>query len=48
MPAMVGDDYSGPLCSLPAGDQTTIVLDLKLLQTGSEPSGNIGSVVGTR
>lgn len=38
MPATVGDDYSGPHCTPPAGDRTTIVLDLKLLQTGFEPS----------
>ena len=38
MPATVGTDYSGPHCTPPTGDRTTIVLDLKLLQTGSEPS----------
>jgi len=38
MPASVGEDYSSPLCTPPAGDQTKIVLDLKLLSTGSEPS----------
>jgi polyisoprenoid-binding protein YceI len=48
MPALVGDDYSGPLCSLPAGAQTTIVLDLKLLQTGSEPSAETLSAGDTR
>lgn len=37
MPASVGEDYSGPICTPAAGDQTTIVLDLKLLPTGSEP-----------
>jgi len=47
MPASIGDDYSGPLCSPPAGDQTTIVLNLKLLQAGSEPSPETLSAVGT-
>jgi polyisoprenoid-binding protein YceI len=46
MPAMVGDDYSGPRCSAPAGDQTTVVLDLKLLQSGSESAA--ASFAGTR
>jgi len=31
MPASVGEDYSGFLCSSPTVNQTTIVLDLKLL-----------------
>jgi polyisoprenoid-binding protein YceI len=35
MPASVGEDYSGPVCTPPAGTQTTIVLDLKLLNTAS-------------
>lgn len=35
MPASVGEDYSGPACTPPAGTQTTIVLDLKLLETAS-------------
>jgi polyisoprenoid-binding protein YceI len=47
IPASIGDDYSGPLCSPPAGDQTTIVLNLKLLQAGSEPSPETFSAVGT-
>ena len=47
MPALVGDDYSGPLCSSPAGDRTTIVLDLKLLQASSEPSAETLSAAGT-
>jgi polyisoprenoid-binding protein YceI len=46
MPALVGDDYSGPLCSPPAGAQMTIVLDLKLLQTGSEPFAETLSALG--
>jgi polyisoprenoid-binding protein YceI len=45
MPAMVGEDYGGALCSPPAGDQTTIVLDLKL-QNGPQPSADSGSAVG--
>jgi polyisoprenoid-binding protein YceI len=44
MPATLGDDYSGPLCTPAAGNETTIVLELKLLPTGSDPqevlSGN--------
>ena len=47
IPASIGDDYSGPLCSPPAGDQTTIVLNLKLLQAGSAPSPETFSAVGT-
>jgi len=43
MPASVGEDYSGPLCTPAAGDQTTIVLDLTLLSTGSE--GSVGNGV---
>jgi polyisoprenoid-binding protein YceI len=38
MPASVGDDYSGPVCIPAAGNQTTIVLDLKLVSTGSKPA----------
>jgi polyisoprenoid-binding protein YceI len=34
----VGEDFSGAVCMPPAGDQTTIVLHLKLLRTGSEYS----------
>jgi polyisoprenoid-binding protein YceI len=33
-----GEGYSGPICTPAAGNQMTIVLDLKLLSTGSEPS----------
>jgi polyisoprenoid-binding protein YceI len=46
MPATVGEDYSGALCSPPSGDQTTIVLDLKLVRSNSEPSMETLSVVG--
>lgn len=35
MPATVGDDYGGPICTPPSGNQTTIVLDLKMLREGS-------------
>jgi polyisoprenoid-binding protein YceI len=38
MPASVGEDYSGPLCTPAAGNQTTIVLHLKLRHTMPEPS----------
>jgi polyisoprenoid-binding protein YceI len=38
MPASVGEDYSGPVCTPATGNQTTIVLDLKLLHTVPEPS----------
>ena len=30
------EDYSGPVCTPAAGNETTIALDLKLLRTGSE------------
>jgi polyisoprenoid-binding protein YceI len=43
MPASVGDDYSGPVCTPAAGNQTTIVLDLKLVSTGSEPAGMLSA-----
>ena len=33
-----GEGYSGPACTPPAGNETTIALDLKLLHTGSEPA----------
>jgi polyisoprenoid-binding protein YceI len=36
MPATVGDDYNGPICAPPSGNQTTIVLDLKMLRTPSD------------
>jgi polyisoprenoid-binding protein YceI len=49
MPASAGaEDYSGAMCTPPAGDQTTIVLDLKLLQTGSEPPAETLSDVRTK
>ena len=35
MPATVGDDYSGPMCTPPSGNQTMIVLDLKILHTNA-------------
>jgi hypothetical protein len=40
-PGTVGEDYSGPLCTPPTGNQTTIVLDLKLRNTAIEPSAEI-------
>jgi polyisoprenoid-binding protein YceI len=36
-----GEGYTGPVCAPPAGDQTTIALDLKLLYGGSEPGTEI-------
>jgi polyisoprenoid-binding protein YceI len=47
MPASVGEDYSGPLCTPATGNQTTIVLDLKLLRTLPESSVGIYSPEGT-
>jgi hypothetical protein len=38
MPASVGEDYSGLVCTPATGNQTTIVLDLKLLHTLPVPS----------
>lgn len=36
MPAVLGgEDYSGPICTPPSGNRTTIVLDLKMLRAGS-------------
>jgi hypothetical protein len=46
MPASVGEDYSGPVCTPAAGNQTTIVLNLKLLPTGSEPAVGMLSAIG--
>jgi polyisoprenoid-binding protein YceI len=43
MPATVGDDYSGPICTPPSGNQTTIVLDLKMLRTSSDPVADMRS-----
>jgi len=33
-----GEGYSGPVCAPPAGNETTIALDLKLLHAGSVPA----------
>jgi hypothetical protein len=38
MPSPVGEDYSGSQCTPAAGNETTIVLDLKFLHKVSEPS----------
>jgi len=46
MPASVGEDYSGIPCTPATGNQTTIVLDLKLLHTMPEPSAGLLSVEG--
>jgi len=36
MPAVLGgEDYSGPICTPPSGNRTTIVLDLKMLRASS-------------
>ncbi len=35
MPATAGDDYSGAVCTPPSGNETTIVLDLKMSRTSS-------------
>jgi polyisoprenoid-binding protein YceI len=44
-----GEGYTGPVCTPPAGNQTTIALDLKLLQTGSEQEAeSISGSAGTR
>jgi polyisoprenoid-binding protein YceI len=49
MPATVGDDYTGPVCTPPSGDQTTIVLDLKMLRTGAdEAAGSASESAATR
>jgi hypothetical protein len=42
--ASAGEDYSGPQCARTAGNQTTIVLDLKFFHKVSEPS--VGKVFG--
>jgi polyisoprenoid-binding protein YceI len=45
----VGEDYSGLLCTPATGNQTTIVLDLKLLPAMPEPSaGMLSGGPGTR
>jgi polyisoprenoid-binding protein YceI len=44
-----GEGYTGPVCTPPAGDQTTILLDLKLLHTGSEQAtAALSGSAGTR
>jgi polyisoprenoid-binding protein YceI len=43
MPSTVGDDYSGAICTAPSGNQTTIVLDLKVFRTKSEPVAEMRS-----
>jgi hypothetical protein len=49
MPASVGEDYSGQVCTPATGNQTTIVLDLKLLHTMPRPSvGMLSGNGGTR
>jgi polyisoprenoid-binding protein YceI len=47
--ASAGEDYSGPVCTPATGNQTTIILDLKLLHTMLEPSaGVLSGNPGTR
>jgi hypothetical protein len=41
-----GEGYSGPACTPAAGNQTTIVLDLKFLHTVPEPSVGVLSGSG--
>jgi len=44
MPTVVGDeDYRGPICTPPSGNQTTIVLDLKMLRPTSSPEAEMAS-----
>lgn len=44
-----GEGYTGPVCTPPAGNQTTIALDLKLQQTGSEQEAeSLSRSAGTR
>ncbi|HXM69424.1 MAG TPA: YceI family protein [Candidatus Acidoferrum sp.] len=44
MPAVLGgEDYSGPICTPPSGNRTTIVLDLKMLRTSSGSVGEMRS-----
>jgi hypothetical protein len=38
-----GEGYTGPVCTPPAGDQTTIVMDLKSVPTDSEPPAEMCS-----
>ena len=43
IPASVGGEgYTGSVCTPPAGDQTTIVLDLKMVRTGSDGAVAMG------
>jgi hypothetical protein len=45
MPTVVGgEDYSGPICTPPSGNQTTIILDLKMLRPTSSPEAGMASV----
>jgi len=44
MPASLGEDYRGQVCTPASGNQTTIVLDLKLLHTMPGPS--VGMLLG--
>jgi polyisoprenoid-binding protein YceI len=44
MPTVVGgEDYSGPICTPRSGNQTTIVLDLKMLRPTSNPEAGMAS-----
>jgi polyisoprenoid-binding protein YceI len=44
-----GEGYTGPVCTPPAGNQTTIALDLKLQQTASEQEAeSLSRSAGTR
>jgi polyisoprenoid-binding protein YceI len=40
-PAALGEDYRGVLCTPTTGNQTTIILDLKFLQTATNPSAQM-------
>jgi polyisoprenoid-binding protein YceI len=46
MSTSTGEDYSGPICALAAGNQTTIVLDLKLLPNHSESASTTAQAIG--
>ena len=46
MPSSIGEDYSGPQCIPPAGNQTTVVVDLKLVHRVSEAPAQ--ALSGTR
>jgi len=44
MPTTVGgEDYSGPICAPPSGNQTTIVLDLRMVPTSADAATAIHS-----